>query len=170
MSNARPIARGAQSALASHGPLHLRVTVSAGAVIDVDFLPLGQAPTPLPPAEGPDGPLLDDAQAQLQAYLEGKRHRFDLPLRQPGTLFQDSVWRALQAIPWGHTLTYAGLAQAIGKPDAARAVGMALGKNRLPILVPCHRVLAADGMGGFSGGLDWKAKLLELEGVRLGLG
>lgn len=168
MTNER---RPAISALASHGPLHLRVTVSAGAVIDVDFLPLGPAPAPVAaPSAGPDAALLAQAQAQLREYLQGKRKAFTLLLRQPGTLFQDSVWRALQAVPWGHTLTYAGLAAALGKPGAARAVGLALGRNRLPILVPCHRVLAADGMGGFSGGLDWKAQLLELEGVRLGLG
>jgi methylated-DNA-[protein]-cysteine S-methyltransferase len=168
MTNER---RLAVSAIVSHGRQHLRVSVAAGAVTDVDFLALGVAPAPAaPPATGPDAALLADAQAQLAEYLAGKRQAFSLPLRQPGTLFQDSVWRALQAVPWGHTVTYAQLAASIHKPDAARAVGMALGRNRLPILVPCHRVLAADGMGGFSGGMDWKMALLAVEGVALGLG
>jgi len=163
--------RLAASAAVSHGRCHLTVTVSAGAVTDVGFLPLGAAPEPMaggPPA-GPDEALLRRAQEQLKEYLQGQRQAFDLPLRQPGTLFQDGVWQALRQVPWGHTSTYAQLAERIGKPDAARAVGMALNKNRLPILIPCHRILAADGLGGFSAGREWKMALLAIEGTTLGL-
>ena len=83
-----------------------------------------------------------------------------------GTVFQRSVWEALRAIPYGQTLSYGALAARVGKPGAARAVGSALGENPLCIVVPCHRVLAAGGkLGGFSAGLDWKRRLLRLEGI-----
>jgi len=161
--------RLASSAIVSHGRHHLRLSVAAGAVTDVDFLDLGAAPAEADAVHPADAALMDQARLELGEYLQGKRQRFGLPLRQPGTLFQDSVWRGLQAIPWGHTLTYAQLAERIGKPDAARAVGTALHKNRLPILIPCHRILAADGLGGFSAGREWKLALLAIEGAALAL-
>ena len=90
---------------------------------------------------------------------------FDLSV---GTEFQQNVWRAMTKIPFGQTSSYGGLAQDIGKPKAVRAVGGACGANPIPVLVPCHRVLAANGkLGGFSGGLDWKRTLLAREGVSL---
>lgn len=163
----------ALSATVSCGRLHARVTVNAGAVTDVDFLPLGREPRAEAAAANGgagDASLLKEARAQLEAYFQGELRAFDLPLRQPGTLFQDSVWRALAQVPFGHTVTYAELARLCGHPDAARAVGSALNKNRLPILVPCHRVLAAGGLGGFAGGREWKLALLGREGVALPLG
>jgi O-6-methylguanine DNA methyltransferase len=84
-----------------------------------------------------------------------------------GTPFQRSVWAALQAVPHGHTVTYGDLALRVGSPNAARAVGSAVGANPICIVIPCHRVLAAGGrLGGFSSGLDWKRRLLNIEGVR----
>ena len=102
--------------------------------------------------------------AQLHEYFSGRRRRFDVPLAPEGTEFQLNVWRALRGIPYGETWSYGQLARRIGKPDAARAVGAANGRNPLPIIVPCHRVIGADGsLTGFGGGLKIKQKLLELE-------
>ncbi|MGY0503842.1 methylated-DNA--[protein]-cysteine S-methyltransferase [Luteimonas sp. e5] len=111
-------------------------------------------------------PLLDAAEQQLHEYFAGQRQQFELPLDAHGTMFQRSVWAALQAIPYGQTCSYARLAQAIGKPAAVRAVGAANGRNPIPIIVPCHRVIGADGtLTGFGGGLPTKQFLLRLEGV-----
>ena len=106
---------------------------------------------------------------QLQAYAAGKAIKFGCRLDlSAGTPFQQKVWRALQTIPRGETRSYAWVAKAIGKPKAARAVGAACGANPVPIIVPCHRVVASDGsLGGFSGGLALKKRLLKLEGVSL---
>ena len=169
--NPVPSSSGAISAIVRSGRQRLRVTVSAGAVTDVDLLPL-DAPEPEAPsqAEGPDSALLAKAATQLQAYLAGARRDFSVPVRQPGTLFQDRVWRALQDVPYGRTVTYAQLAAQAGHPKAVRAVGGALNKNRLPILIPCHRVLASEGLGGFACGREWKMALLGIEGATLPLG
>ena len=106
------------------------------------------------------------AKRQLDEYFAGKRRSFDLPLRPVGTPFQLQVWKMLEAIPFGVTWSYAELAQRIGKPSAMRAVGGANGRNPLPIVVPCHRVIGANGsLTGFGGGVDIKAKLLALEGI-----
>ena len=103
---------------------------------------------------------------QLPEYLAGRRDSFDLPLDLLGTPFQQRCWRALLQIPFGETRTYAELARAIGMaPGAARAVGQANGANPVPLIVPCHRVVASAGLGGYAGGLDLKRRLLELEGV-----
>ena len=170
MITARP-STGAISAIVRSGKQRVRVTVSAGAVTDVDLLPL-DAPEPeaQAKAEGPDSALLAKAATQMQAYLDGTRHDFTVPVRQPGTLFQDRVWRALQDVPYGQTVTYTQLAAKAGHPKAVRAVGGALNKNRLPILVPCHRVLASEGLGGFACGREWKMALLGIEGATLPLG
>ena len=102
--------------------------------------------------------------AQLREYFAGKRKEFDLPLALEGTAFQRRVWKCLQAIPYGETISYAELARRTGNPKAARAVGSANGRNHIPIIIPCHRVIAADGsLGGFGGGLDVKQRLLALE-------
>jgi len=104
--------------------------------------------------------------AQLAEYFAGKRRRFDLPLAPRGTEFQRRVWWALTEIPYGKTISYGELARRIGKPSASRAVGLANGANPLPIIVPCHRVIGADGsLTGFGGGLAIKRKLLALEGA-----
>ncbi len=105
---------------------------------------------------------------QLLEYLEGKRTKFDLPLDLRGTPFQLSVWSALLEIPYGETRSYLQIANAIGRPRAARAVGAANGANPVGIVVPCHRVIAADGsLHGYGGGLDLKARLLAMEGKGL---
>ena len=104
--------------------------------------------------------------AQLGEYFAGRRRTFDLPLTPEGTTFQCSVWMALRAIPYGATISYRALAERIGRPSAMRAVGAANGRNPLPIVVPCHRVIGADGsLTGFGGGLPTKRFLLELEGA-----
>lgn len=117
--------------------------------------------------EEPNHPVLVQAIAQLREYFAGTRSTFDLPLDlQRGTGFQQSVWRALLAIPAGRTSSYRGICEAIGKPAAARAVGAAVGRNPLSIVVPCHRVLGTDGsLTGYAGGLERKSALLRLEGA-----
>ena len=133
-------------------------------------LPIPQrAPRSLPWAGEVD---LPDAVAatvvQLEEYFAGARHRFDLPMALEGTAFQRDVWLALADIPWGHTISYAELAEAVGRPTAFRAVGQANGANPIPIVLPCHRVLASGGrIGGFGGGLPMKRQLLALEGVEV---
>jgi methylated-DNA-[protein]-cysteine S-methyltransferase len=122
-----------------------------------------------PPPDGPSEstPLLDHARWQLEEYFRGSRRVFDLPLAPQGTAFQQKVWEALCRIPYGETWSYAALAR---KTDSvARAVGQACGANPIPIIIPCHRVLAQNGgLTGFSavGGTDSKSFLLELEGAR----
>jgi methylated-DNA-[protein]-cysteine S-methyltransferase len=113
-----------------------------------------------------DHPLLQRAQAQLDEYFAGTRHDFDLPLAPRGTPFQQEVWFALASIPYGETASYAQLAARVDRPAATRAVGAANGRNPLPIVLPCHRVIGADGsLTGFGGGLPTKRFLLELEGA-----
>jgi methylated-DNA-[protein]-cysteine S-methyltransferase len=115
--------------------------------------------------EQPDHPVLLQAQAQLHDYFTGRRHLFDVPLDPlGGTTFQQAVWQALLAIPVGGTTSYGALAQRIGRPAAVRAVGAAVGRNPITILVPCHRVVGADGsLTGYAGGLERKTALLKLE-------
>jgi len=109
-------------------------------------------------------PLLKKASEQLQEYLEGKRKMFDLPLAPKGTEFQQKVWKALQEIPYGKTVSYKDIGKSIGNINACRAVGMANNKNPIFIVIPCHRVIGADGrLVGYAGGLDLKEKLLEME-------
>lgn len=108
--------------------------------------------------------LLADAEAQIREYLEGKRREFDLPLDPRGTAFQRAVWEALRKIPYGETRTYADLAGALAAPRAVRAVGAACGANPIAIVIPCHRAVAkGGGLGGYSGGLELKRRLLDLE-------
>lgn len=110
-------------------------------------------------------PVLVDAVAQLRDYFAGRRLQFDLPLDlQGGTTFQQSVWRALLAIPAGRTSSYGELSERVGRPTASRAVGAAVGRNPVSIVVPCHRVLGKDGsLTGYAGGLQRKDALLQLE-------
>jgi len=111
-----------------------------------------------------DSPLFDRLRAELSEYFTGRRSAFDLPLKYPGTEFQHQVWDALLHIPYGETRSYSDLAREMGDPQAARAVGRAVGLNRIAILVPCHRVINADGgLGGYGGGLWRKLRLLETE-------
>ena len=113
-----------------------------------------------------DNPVLQATRVQLDEYFSGARKQFDLPLAPQGTPFQTDVWHTLATIPYGETISYAQLAQRVGKPTAMRAVGAANGRNPLPIVLPCHRVIGADGsLTGFGGGLPTKQFLLELEGA-----
>ncbi|MEA3407516.1 MAG: methylated-DNA--[protein]-cysteine S-methyltransferase [Chloroflexota bacterium] len=117
---------------------------------------------------GGDDPLLAEARHQLEQYFAGNRRRFDLPLdlrATSSTPFQRRVWQATRQIPYGAVRSYGEIARAIDSPRAARAVGQALGRNPLLIVVPCHRVVRSDGgLGGFGAGLDNKRALLTLEG------
>lgn len=107
--------------------------------------------------------------SELEEYFSGHRRRFDFPLDLRGTEFQLACWRALLAIPYGETRTYADIALAVARPQVFRAVGMANNRNPVAIVVPCHRVIASDGtLCGYGGGLDIKRKLLELEGALTG--
>jgi methylated-DNA-[protein]-cysteine S-methyltransferase len=105
-----------------------------------------------------------EAIAQLEAYFTGRLRRFDLALAPEGTPFQREVWSALTVIPYGETVSYSELARQLGRPAASRAVGAANGRNPIPIIIPCHRVIGADGsLTGFGGGLAIKRRLLDLE-------
>lgn len=116
--------------------------------------------------EQPDDPLLHAAAAQLADYFAGRSGRFDVPLDLHGTPFQRGVWQALLGITAGRTCSYAEIASQVGAPRAVRAVGSAIGKNPLSVIVPCHRVLGTGGaLTGYAGGVDRKRALLELEGV-----
>jgi AraC family transcriptional regulator of adaptative response/methylated-DNA-[protein]-cysteine methyltransferase len=109
-------------------------------------------------------PYLETLKAELAEYFQGCRKTFSLPIHEPGTPFQEQVWRALTEIPFGETRSYAQLAEAIGEPTAVRAVARANGFNRVAILVPCHRVIGADGgLGGYGGGMWRKRRLLDIE-------
>jgi methylated-DNA-[protein]-cysteine S-methyltransferase len=116
--------------------------------------------------------VLDDAASQLEAYFAGELIEFDLPLDLRGTEFQRNCWLALATIPYGQTVSYGEQARRLGLgPDAARAVGAANGQNPLPLVLPCHRVIGADGsLTGFGGGLHLKRFLLEHEGALLPIG
>lgn len=145
--------------LSMHSPVgDLAISEDGGAVVSVDW------------GWGRDNtatPLLKEAKRQLEAYFDGKLEKFDLPLQPGGSDFQKQVWRAMLKIPYGKTLTYGEIATKLG--GAARAVGAACGANRIPVIIPCHRVLAAGGgLGGYSGsgGLATKTALLRLEGAR----
>ncbi|PIE55334.1 MAG: cysteine methyltransferase [Dethiosulfovibrio peptidovorans] len=131
---------------------------------------LFEGTTPCPPEGWRLMPSeLANAVEQLQAYFAGELSRFDLPLAPEGTAFQRTVWRALTEIPYGQTISYGQLAASIGRPSACRAVGGANGKNPIPVVIPCHRVIGSDGsLTGFSSGLSLKRRLLAIEGVNLG--
>ncbi len=117
--------------------------------------------------EGSGHPGSAEIVRQLDEYFAGRRRGFDLELAPRGTDFQLRVWRALAEIPYGETVSYADIAERLGRPGAARAVGRANGTNPIPIVVPCHRVIGADGsLTGYGGGLPIKRALLELEGWR----
>jgi methylated-DNA-[protein]-cysteine S-methyltransferase len=118
-----------------------------------------------------DDRRLRAATAQLAEYFAGERQSFDLPLAPAGTAFQRQVWNALRRIPFGATATYGDIARAVGKPAASRAIGGANHKNPIAIIIPCHRVIGADGsMTGYGGGLPRKRRLLALESRVAGTG
>jgi len=109
-------------------------------------------------------PVALEAERQLTQYFAGERKTFDLPIRMDGTEFQRKVWQALCDIPYGEVCTYGDIARAVGNPRACRAIGGANHKNPICIIVPCHRVVAANGIGGYGEGIEIKKYLLELEG------
>ncbi|MDE6551546.1 MAG: methylated-DNA--[protein]-cysteine S-methyltransferase [Muribaculaceae bacterium] len=116
------------------------------------------------PAPKPDHGVINMAVSQISEYLAGERREFSIPLRLEGTAFRKKVWSELRAIPYGEAITYKELASRIGNPKAVRAVANACGANPFPILIPCHRVVASGGKaGGYTGGLDIKLALLEIE-------
>lgn len=113
---------------------------------------------------GGGSPLLEAAFAQLGEYLEGRRQGFELPLAPQGTCFMQSVWAELRKIPYGRTVSYRDIAVSLGNSRAVRAVGMANHRNPIAIVIPCHRVIGADGsLVGYAGGLEMKRRLLDLE-------
>ena len=143
----------------------LELVEAAGALVAIRFdAPADGAPGP----ERGGSPVLTEAHRQLAEYFAGERRVFALPLRPSGTEFQRRVWEVLATVPWGTTTTYGALAARLGlPPGASRAVGAANGANPLPVVLPCHRVVGSDGrLTGYAGGLERKAALLRLEGVR----
>jgi methylated-DNA-[protein]-cysteine S-methyltransferase len=128
-----------------------------------------RAPSPGPgwPASRRPTPLLQRVAEQLEAYFTGELTQFDVPLLLQGTAFQQRVWQELREIPYGSTATYGEIAERLGSPGASRAVGLANNRNPVPIIVPCHRVVGADGaLVGFGGGLPCKRWLLDHESAR----
>ena len=144
------------------GPLLLSGTDEG--LAEIEFPRGGRAAPPRPGwREDPDA--LAEPLRQLTAYFAGERRTFALALAPRGTPFQLAVWRELERIPFGETISYAELARRVGRPRAVRAVGAANGRNPLPVVVPCHRVIGSDGrLTGYAGGLELKRRLLALEG------
>ena len=143
-------------------PLGAMALASNGQTLTQLYLP--NQPTPRIASHAT--PLLSQGREELLEYLAGTRREFDLPLAPEGTPFQLKVWSALRDIPWGETRTYRDVAQAVGCPKGFRAVGMANHRNPLPIFIPCHRVVGADGsLTGYAGGLELKKALLVIEGL-----
>lgn len=144
------------------GPL--RLTASDAGLVSIQLPGPGAEGAEDGPATPPDDPVLEAAARQLTAYFAGTRRTFDLPLAPYGTPFQNAVWEAVRAIPFGETRSYGEVARAIGRPGAVRAVGLANGRNPWPIVVPCHRVIGADGsLTGYAGGEALKRRLLDHE-------
>jgi len=144
----------------------------AGTETGLRLLAFERGRHPARPAPGwiaADRPFREAAR-QLTAYFAGRLRTFDLPLHPEGTPFERLVWRELTRIPYGRTISYGELARRVGRPSAARAVGLANGRNPLSIVIPCHRVIGANGsLTGYGGGLEAKQWLLEHEGARLRL-
>ena len=143
----------------------IRLTADDGAIIGLHLHePPYNAGEEEPEGRSGDDACLDLAAEQLAQYFERSRDTFDLPLRAAGTPFQMEVWAELQRIPYGTVISYGELARRVGRPRAARAVGSANGANPIAVIIPCHRVIAADGgVGGYGYGIERKQILLELE-------
>jgi methylated-DNA-[protein]-cysteine S-methyltransferase len=152
---------------ASVGVVHTVDTPIGPLLLRADHGRLSRIEFGAPAACRSDAPPFPEAEAQLHAYFAGELERFELPLAPLGTPFQRSVWDALAEIPYGTTTTYSKLAARIGRPAACRAVGAANGRNPLPVIVPCHRVIGAAGaLTGYGGGLEVKRHLLAFETVK----
>ena len=143
----------------------LRIVENAGAITAIEFSPFRDHDGRPRGARADENPLLARAVAQLRAYFDRDLKEFDLPLAPAGTEFQQAVWRQLVAIGYGETASYGDIARRLGKSNAAsRAVGLANGSNPIPIVIPCHRVIGADGtLTGYAGGIERKQALLEVE-------
>jgi methylated-DNA-[protein]-cysteine S-methyltransferase len=147
----------------------LLVTGDGESLSGVYFPESEKVPTP-DPAWSRDDAAFDEVKAQLRAYFAGELTEFHLALAPCGTAFQQRVWDALRAIPYGCTSTYGKLAASLGDPKASRAVGLANGRNPIPIVIPCHRVIGSDGsLTGYGGGMPRKQWLLAHEGLALPL-
>jgi methylated-DNA-[protein]-cysteine S-methyltransferase len=147
----------------------LLVTRDEGGITGLD-MPTMRYPREVDPDWERDDAAFDDVRTQLREYFAGEREDFDLPLNAGGSRFQKQVWGALIRIPYGETRSYGKVAVSIGQPNGSRAVGLANGQNPIPIIVPCHRVIGADGsLTGFGGGLDTKRWLLDHEAKHSGL-
>lgn len=145
------------------------VTRDEGGITGLD-LPKSRYPRSVHPDWDRDDAAFDDIRAQLREYFAGDRQQFDLPLNAGGSPFQALVWAALMRIPYGETTSYGKVAVSIGHPDGSRAVGLANGQNPIPIIVPCHRVIGANGsLTGYGGGLPTKRWLLDHEAKHAGL-
>lgn len=137
----------------------LKITAENEAVTAIDFIQEGKY------SSGSDDPVLQEALRQLDEYFNGKRERFELKLNPEGTEFQKRVWNELLKIPFGRTISYLELARRLGDEKVIRAAGTANGKNRIPIIIPCHRVIGSNGkLIGYAGGLHIKEWLLRHEG------
>ncbi|MAY74064.1 MAG: cysteine methyltransferase [Phycisphaerae bacterium] len=146
------------------GPL--TAIASDAGLAALDFGHRDRSFEPFEPTSSGSHPVIDQIALELDAYFTGELTAFTVPLDLHGTPFQVEVWRALLEIPTGETRSYVDIARAVGKPAASRAVGLANGRNRIAIVVPCHRVIGADGrLIGYGGGLDRKRWLLEHEGA-----
>ena len=147
------------------GPLLL--VASGGALTHIWFDGLHRASERAAEVPSADAAILATATVQLAEYFAAERRNFDIPLRPAGSPFQQAVWNALAAIPWGTTTTYSAIARGLGMPvTASRAVGAANAANPIPVILPCHRVIGANGLlTGYGGGLHRKETLLRLEGV-----
>lgn len=145
-------------------PVGLLLLVGGSAGLQCISFQQGGGATQPPPCWKEDAALFTEAIRQLEAYFAGRLREFSLALAPGGTMFQRIVWDALRGIPYGTTVSYGEIARRIGKPQAVRAVGAANGRNPLPIVVPCHRVIGSDGrLTGYGGGLHVKEALLALE-------
>ncbi len=143
-------------------PIGMLTLVSDGRAIT--YLAFETSKHPAPKYARGSDKLIEQAKKELDAYFAGRLKEFKVPVRPQGTPFQEAAWKALTKIPYGATRSYGDQARAIGKPKAVRAIGAANGRNPIPIIIPCHRVIGADGsLTGFGGGMETKQFLLELE-------
>lgn len=158
------IRTGRRSTISLPTPIgRLDIVADDAAIVEIRFETDPRSDDAVPVERG-EHHVLDRAVEQLEEYFSGRRTEFDLPLAPGGTAFQQAAWAALRRIPYGETITYGQQAGLLGDKNKSRAVGAANGKNPIPIVVPCHRVVASNGhLTGFAGGLDTKAWLLDHE-------
>ena len=153
-----------------HSPIGELLLSGDGRVLHGLHMLDGRRPVEPDPAWRRDDGAFHEVRRQLTEYFGGGRERFELPLALAGTPFQGEVWQALREIPYGETISYGELARRIGRPRAVRAVGLANGRNPIAVIVPCHRVIGANGtLTGYGGGVERKRLLLDLEAGRLPL-